>query len=91
MPSSKKTSTKLEEIIVQPGEIITITKDMLIGDVIAVYPQTLKIFESYKVHCPSCFFSQFETIEEGAQLHGFNPDEICKKLNKLLTKQKNLQ
>lgn len=89
MASTKKTKKKqpqLEEINIKPGEIIIITKDMLIGDVIAVYPQTLKIFESYGIHCPSCFFSQYESIQEGAELHKLNADEICKKLNNILRK-----
>lgn len=64
-----------------------ITKDMLIGECINDYPQTLDFFLELGVHCAGCFAASFETIEQGLLVHGRNNEEINKiimELNKLI-------
>lgn len=84
---AKKTQQPvIEEIHLQKGQVIEITKDMIIGDVVAVYPQTLSVFQKMGIHCVGCYASTFESIEEGVSRHGIDPDTTCKELNNLLKK-----
>lgn len=78
---------QFEEITLKKGQIITIKKDMIIGDVVAAYPETRTVLEKNGIHCVSCYASPYETIEEGAQRHGIDPEKICKKLNAIIKKK----
>jgi hybrid cluster-associated redox disulfide protein len=60
-------------------EIIKITKDILIGDLVEVYPELAKILvENYGFHCIGCMAAGMETLEEGAIVHGMDKKEILK-------------
>ncbi len=59
-----------------------ITKDMNIGDVVRMYPDSISILGSFGMGCVGCPSAQMESIEEAAQVHGMNADEIVEKLNK---------
>lgn len=59
-----------------------ITKDMNIGDVVRMYPGAISILGSFGMGCVGCPSAQMESIEEAAQVHGMNADEIVEKLNK---------
>ena len=85
--SNKFQLPAVEKVHIQHGEIIEITKDMIIGDVIAAYPQTLPLFKKMGIHCIGCYASTFESIEEGVKKHGINPDKACQKINKILQKK----
>ncbi len=61
-----------------------ITKDMNIGDVVRTYPQSIGILGSFGMGCVGCPSAQMESIEEAAQVHGMNADEIVEKLNKMI-------
>lgn len=74
-------SPQIIEISLKKGEIITITGDMIIGDVVLAYPETLKVFKKIGIHCVGCYASTFESIQEGVAQHGLDPAKICKKLN----------
>ena len=52
-----------------------------IMQVINQHPETYHVFILYGIHCLGCAFSSFETIEQGAQAHGIDPDELVKALN----------
>jgi hybrid cluster-associated redox disulfide protein len=71
-------------------EKIKITKDILIGELVETYPQLAKVLvEDYGFHCIGCMAAGMETLEEGAQVHGFNKkqiDEIVKKLREMVVK-----
>ena len=56
-----------------------ITKDMIIGDCINKYPETMKILLNSGVHCVGCFAANMETIEMGLKGHGM-PDEQVNKI-----------
>ena len=47
-----------------------IKKDSLISEITQKSPGVVKILEDYGLTCSTCFFSQFESIEAGAKLHG---------------------
>jgi len=58
-----------------------IKKEDNIMQVINKYPETYRLIVQNGIHCIGCAFSSFETIEQGAQAHGINPDELVKALN----------
>jgi len=59
-----------------------ITKDMILGEVIAKYPKTIEVFFKYNLLCAMCHFASDETIEQSAELHGINLDKLLNDLNK---------
>ena len=61
-----------------------ITKDMSITDVVDKYPQTTEIFMQYGMHCFGWMAARFENLEQGAQAHGLDIDELLKELNAVL-------
>ncbi len=58
-----------------------ITKDMLIGELLAVKPDCAEILMEAGMHCVGCPASQMESIEEASMVHGFDVNEILEKLN----------
>lgn len=60
-----------------------ITKDMTIGDVLAIKPEAAAVFMGFGMHCFSCPISSMETLEEAAQVHGADLDLMLQKLNEL--------
>tara|TARA_Y100000310_G_scaffold77162_1_gene73711 strand:- start:269 stop:493 length:225 start_codon:yes stop_codon:yes gene_type:complete len=53
-----------------------ITKNMLISEVIEKYPEVSVILMGYGLHCVGCHFSNIDTIEAGAKIHGLSNEEI---------------
>lgn len=62
-----------------------ITKEMSFGEVLRKYPQTVKTFFSFGMHCFGCAIAENETIEQGALAHGVSPDELVQELNKVVS------
>ncbi|MDD4438858.1 MAG: DUF1858 domain-containing protein [Tissierellia bacterium] len=58
-----------------------ITKNMYIGEVLQIDPGLAGILMEAGMHCLGCPSSQRESLEEAAMVHGFNADELVKKLN----------
>jgi hybrid cluster-associated redox disulfide protein len=58
-----------------------ITKDMTIGEVVRQFPESVQVLMSFGMGCVGCPSAQAETIEEAAQVHGLNLDELMAKLN----------
>ena len=61
-----------------------INKEMSIGEVLAIDPETEPIMTAYGMHCMGCPFSQMETLEQGCAAHGTDADELVEKLNAFL-------
>jgi len=61
-----------------------ITKDMGITDTVQKYPETIEVFMRFGMGCIGCAAASFENIEEGALVHGIDPDEIVAKLNEAI-------
>lgn len=81
---TKKAQAKSEfiEIELKKGEIAKITKDMIIGDVISVFPEAIEVILEYGIHCIGCHGAMYETLEMGCAIHGINADALCKEINK---------
>jgi hybrid cluster-associated redox disulfide protein len=68
-----------------------INKDDLISDIALKYPRAVELLTEYGLFCASCFLSQFETVEMGAQVHGMTEKELetmIKEINGQLKKEK---
>jgi len=68
-----------------------IKKDTLISEIVKKSPQATELLKDYGLSCASCFFNQFENLEQGAKLHGMTDREIdvmVKQINNLLKKEK---
>ena len=61
-----------------------ITKDMTIGEVIALNQGLAPVLMSGGLHCVGCPSSQGETIEEAAMVHGIPTDLLLRRLNLFL-------
>ncbi len=58
-----------------------ITKDMSIQSVISKYPHSIAIFFKHGLGCIGCAAASFETIEQGANVHGIDIDVLIADLN----------
>ena len=64
-----------------------ITKEMLIGDVIELYPDAAKALLSVGMHCITGGVALYESVEEASYVHGLEPDDVVKVVNDMLTTQ----
>jgi hybrid cluster-associated redox disulfide protein len=57
----------------------TISKKMLIGDVIEKYPDLAEVLVmKYGLHCAGCMGAAMETLEDGAMAHGMTGKDVDK-------------
>ena len=62
----------------------TITKDMIIRDVLALDVSTAQFFFEIGMHCLGCPSASGETIEEACAVHGADADALIAKMNEYL-------
>jgi hybrid cluster-associated redox disulfide protein len=60
-----------------------LSKKELISDVVARSPKIAGLLSQYGLACLNCPLNRFETIEEGAQLHGMTEPEIEKMISEI--------
>lgn len=58
-----------------------VTKDMTIGEVVRSNPESAEVLMSFGMGCVGCPSAQAETLEEAAQVHGLNLEELMTALN----------
>lgn len=61
---------------------MTITKDMIIHEVVLARPDAAEILMAYGMGCVGCPSAQMETLEEAAAVHGMNLEHLLAALNK---------
>jgi len=61
---------------------------MKINDVLKKYPETAEIFMKYGFHCIGCVAAGFESIEDGAKVHGIDIDKLVEELNEAIKSTK---
>jgi len=59
------------------------TKDMSIMEALQADPRTRDVFAAYGMACIGCMGVSMESIEDGARMHGIDPDVVLAELNKL--------
>ena len=77
----KKSKTK--KIKINKNLVI---KSMNFSELIERYPQAVEVLMNEGMHCIGCAASAFETIEQGAIMHGIDSDKLVEKINKKLAK-----
>ena len=63
---------------------VTIEKDTIIGEVLAIAPQSAPLFLAIGMHCLGCPSSRGETVEEACMVHGIDCDAFLAQLNRFL-------
>ena len=53
-----------------------ITKTTLINNLLEKNPEVAEILMAYGLHCVGCHFSEFDTLEDGAMVHGMSDEDI---------------
>ena len=66
------------------GETNMITKDMTIGEIVRLYPQTLEVFSRFGLDCFECQVAEFEQLEHGAGVHKVDVDKLLVELNRMI-------
>lgn len=64
-----------------------ITKDMLIGEVVQKYPETVEVMFKHGMHCIGCGMTAYESVEQGCMGHGMDEkqvDAMVKEMNSKL-------
>jgi hybrid cluster-associated redox disulfide protein len=67
--------------------IMKITKDMIIADVLNMNRGTVPIFMQNGLHCMGCVMASGETIEEACMVHGMDCEILLDELNDFFDKQ----
>ena len=63
-----------------------INKRMSIEEVVKRYPETRITFEHYGLGCIGCQAALFESIEQGAEVHGIDVESLISDLNREITR-----
>ena len=58
-----------------------INKDMTIAEALKLNPAIAEILMSKGMHCLGCVIANGETIEQAAEVHGLDIDELLKEIN----------
>ena len=61
-----------------------ITKDMTIGEILAINPDMAGVLMAGGMHCVGCPSAQAESLAEAAYVHGIDADLLEVKLNAFL-------
>ncbi len=59
-----------------------ITKDMIIADILQAKPTAAEVLLAAGMGCLGCPSSQMETLEQAADIHGIDLDQLVADLNK---------
>jgi hybrid cluster-associated redox disulfide protein len=70
--------TKIEEV----------TSDWTLGETLEQYPETMEVFAQFGMRCIGCAISMHETIVQGAEAHGINVNDLLKKINDAIKKER---
>ena len=62
-----------------------ITKETTINEIISARPRALQFFEGLRMSCGSCLAVKFDTLENGALMHGMNVDTLIDQLNRFIS------
>ena len=68
-----------------------ISKDMTIGELIAMDTNIIGILMGAGMHCIGCPSSQGESLEEACMVHGLNADEVMASIQEYLDAKKEEQ
>ena len=61
-----------------------VSKEMTIGEILAINPMVAPILMEIGMHCLGCPSAQGETLEEAAMVHGLDVELLVEKINAAL-------
>jgi len=67
-----------------------ITLDLLMGEILTRWPETIPFFMEYQMTCIGCYMSPFDTLEDALLVHSLPVNDILEALNKRVTEYHNL-
>ena len=59
-----------------------ITKKMSFSEIMEKNPDAAEVLFRSGMHCIGCGMAAMETLEQGALMHGLDPDKLVKEINK---------
>ena len=59
------------------------TKDMSMMEALQADPRAKDVFAAYGMGCIGCMGVSMESVEDGAKMHGIDPNAVVAELNKL--------
>ncbi|MBR2188964.1 MAG: hydroxylamine reductase [Eubacterium sp.] len=59
----------------------SVTADMIVGDIVAQFPELVPVMLDVGLHCLGCGVSQVETLKEACEVHGLDIYDILDVLN----------
>jgi len=62
-----------------------INKKMSFGEIMNRYPEVAEILMKKGMHCLGCGMAMYETLEQGAIMHGINPDKLVEEINRKIS------
>ena len=60
---------------------MTVTKETLIKDIVGLGPEAIDVLFKFGMGCIGCPASQMESIEDAANVHGINVEDLLLSLN----------
>ncbi len=67
-----------------------LTKTQILMTVAEESPRAAELLADYGLHCISCFFSEYDTLETGAKVHGMTDtdvDDMVMEINEQMEKE----
>lgn len=62
-----------------------INKNMTFFAVMRMFPASVEVLKKYNLGCVGCMGAQNESLEQGANAHGIDADQLVKDLNAALS------
>jgi hybrid cluster-associated redox disulfide protein len=63
-----------------------INREMTIAEIVRRYPETLAVFEKYRLDCFECQIAEYEALEHGADVHKIDIVQLLDELNAVIRK-----
>ncbi len=61
-----------------------VNKNTKINDILSAYPEAKRFFNEKQMSCGSCFAVNFDTLENGALMHGMEAHTLIGQLEQFL-------
>ena len=63
---------------------MVVNKNTRINEILNAYPEAMKFFNEKQMSCGSCFAVKFDTLENGALMHGMEVTTLIDQLEQFL-------
>ncbi len=61
-----------------------VTKNTTINEILSTHPEAMRFFNEKQMSCGSCFAVKFDTLENGALMHGLEVNTLIDQLEQFL-------